>query len=29
MLHMDYDSKGSVGKEVLVVSLKGLVAKMN
>jgi hypothetical protein len=29
MLHKDYDHKCSVGKKILVVTLKGLVAKTN
>jgi hypothetical protein len=29
MLHKDYDHKGSVEKQPLVVILKGLGAKMN
>jgi hypothetical protein len=29
MLHKDYGYKCSVGKKILVVSLKGLVARMN
>jgi hypothetical protein len=29
MLHKDYDRKGTVGKESLVVSLNGLEAKTN
>jgi hypothetical protein len=29
MLHKDFDHKCSVGKKILVMSLKGLVAKMN
>jgi hypothetical protein len=29
MLHKDYDLKGSVAEKILVVSLKGLDAKMN
>jgi hypothetical protein len=29
MLHKDYESKCSVEKEMLVMSLKGLVAKTN
>jgi hypothetical protein len=29
LLHKDYDRKGSVEKKSLVVSLKGLDAKMN
>jgi hypothetical protein len=29
MVHKDYDHKSSVGKKILVVSLKGLVTKTN
>jgi hypothetical protein len=29
MLHKDYDRKGSVGGEALVISLEGSAAKIN